>query len=301
MTLKENWPTWQGRPQDPRNRHRSRDGRRGAQTGLFRTADGRRPAPILRKNLSRTRATAGNSSTRARHNLRFEELNLLGPWPFNGMFDVIFCRNVVIYFDAPTRMALWRRFAERLHPGGTLFVGHSERVDADLEPLLEPSGVTQYRRTTRPVVRCRTGPAQHDRPHQQRADQEMSLKNSLQIMVVDDMSVSRGLIENALDEIGLRRVDFKTDGQSALRSLVGNPVHLVISDYNMPGMDGLGLLEALRRNKSTQRIGFILITGRADREVLTRGQQLGMNNFLTKPFSTKGLKTCIEQVVGVLH
>jgi CheY-like chemotaxis protein len=51
----------------------------------------------------------------------------------------------------------------------------------------------------------------------------MSLKNSLQIMVVDDMSVSRGLIENALDEIGLRRVDFKTDGQSALRSLVGNP------------------------------------------------------------------------------
>jgi two-component system chemotaxis response regulator CheY len=128
----------------------------------------------------------------------------------------------------------------------------------------------------------------------------MSLKNSLQIMVVDDMSVSRGLIENALDEIGLSRVEYKTDGASALRALVASPVHLVISDYNMPGMDGLNLLEALRRNRSTQRIGFILITGRADREVLTRGQQLGMNNFLTKPFSTQGLKTCIEQVVGVL-
>ncbi len=129
----------------------------------------------------------------------------------------------------------------------------------------------------------------------------MSLKNSLQIMVVDDMSVSRGLIETSLEEIGLRHVDYKTDGAAALRSLVGSPVHLVISDYNMPGMDGLALLEALRRNRSTQRIGFILITGRADREVLVRGQKLGMNNFLTKPFSTQGMKTCIEQVVGPLH
>lgn len=83
--------------------------------------------------------------------LRFEELNLLEDWPFNGKFDVIFCRNVVIYFDAPTRQKLWSRFAERLHPGGTLFIGHSERVDAELERYLEPCGVTQYRRTNVPV------------------------------------------------------------------------------------------------------------------------------------------------------
>ena len=79
--------------------------------------------------------------------IRFEELNLLDPWPFNGKFDVIFCRNVVIYFDADTRRLLWRRFAERLHPGGMLFIGHSERITAELEPFLEPVGVTQYRRT----------------------------------------------------------------------------------------------------------------------------------------------------------
>jgi chemotaxis protein methyltransferase CheR len=83
--------------------------------------------------------------------IRFEELNLLSVWPFTGMFDVIFCRNVVIYFDAPTRLGLWRRFAERLLPGGVLFVGHSERVDADLEPFLQPCGVTQYRRTSTPI------------------------------------------------------------------------------------------------------------------------------------------------------
>ncbi|MCU4651585.1 protein-glutamate O-methyltransferase [Roseibacterium sp. SDUM158016] len=87
-----------------------------------------------------------------RATMRFEELNLLGPWPFQGMFDIIFCRNVVIYFDAETRLRLWRRFAERLRPGGTLFIGHSERVDADLEDFLQPAGVTQYRRTARPVT-----------------------------------------------------------------------------------------------------------------------------------------------------
>lgn len=107
------------------------------------------PPPLLRQNLSREPGGDFAVDPALKRNLRVEELNLLGPWPFNGMFDIIFCRNVVIYFDAPTRMSLWRRFAERLRPGGTLFIGHSERVDADLETLLEPSGVTQYRRTAR--------------------------------------------------------------------------------------------------------------------------------------------------------
>lgn len=128
----------------------------------------------------------------------------------------------------------------------------------------------------------------------------MSLKNSLHVMVVDDMTVSRGLLEQALDEIGIRNVVFEREGASALRRLAASPVHLVISDFNMPGMDGLGLLEGLRSNKSTQRIGFILVTGKPDREVLVRGQKLGMNNYLAKPFSTQALRVCIEKVVGPL-
>jgi two-component system, chemotaxis family, chemotaxis protein CheY len=128
----------------------------------------------------------------------------------------------------------------------------------------------------------------------------MSLKNSLMMMVVDDMSVSRGLVEQALDEIGIRKVVYEKDGQVALKRLVASPMHLVLSDYNMPGMDGLSLLEALRMNRSTQRIGFILMTGRPDREIITRGHGLGMNNFITKPFTTVSLKVCIEKVVGPL-
>lgn len=58
----------------------------------------------------------------------FKVLNLNAPWPFRGSFSVIFCRNVVIYFDDETREALWARLSERLEPGGFLYVGHSERV-----------------------------------------------------------------------------------------------------------------------------------------------------------------------------
>jgi two-component system, chemotaxis family, chemotaxis protein CheY len=128
----------------------------------------------------------------------------------------------------------------------------------------------------------------------------MPLKDTLRMMVVDDMTVSRGLVEQALDEIGIRHVQYEKDGAAALQRLAANPLHLVLSDYNMPGMDGLSLLEALRQTRATQRIGFILMTGRADREILTRGQRLGMNNFIMKPFTTPSLRGCIEKVVGQL-
>lgn len=128
----------------------------------------------------------------------------------------------------------------------------------------------------------------------------MSLKHSLHVMVVDDMTVSRGLIEQALEEIGIAHVQYESDPALALRKLAARPVHLVLSDYHMPGMSGIALLEALRANRSTQRIGFILITGRPDKDIVAQGQRLGMNNFLVKPFSTQQLRICIEKVVGPL-
>jgi chemotaxis protein methyltransferase CheR len=73
----------------------------------------------------------------------FRELNLMGTWPMKGRFDVIFCRNVVIYFDEPTQARIWSRFAPLLTPGGRLYVGHSERV-TDLAKF-ETDGLTTYR------------------------------------------------------------------------------------------------------------------------------------------------------------
>lgn len=60
--------------------------------------------------------------------ITFKQLNLLGAWPFKGKFDVIFCRNVVIYFDKDTQRILFDRLADVMHDGGLLFIGHSETL-----------------------------------------------------------------------------------------------------------------------------------------------------------------------------
>jgi chemotaxis protein methyltransferase CheR len=82
----------------------------------------------------------------ARSLVAFRELNLNGPsWPMKGPFDAIFCRNVVIYFDEPTQERVWSRFAPLLAPGGKLYVGHSERVGANVRGF-ESCGLTAYRK-----------------------------------------------------------------------------------------------------------------------------------------------------------
>ncbi|QPM89583.1 response regulator [Pseudooceanicola algae] len=128
----------------------------------------------------------------------------------------------------------------------------------------------------------------------------MALRDQIRIMVVDDMSTSRGLITQALDAFGIRNVASTSDGPSALKALESAPVHLVISDFNMPGMDGLQMLHHLRTNAKTKGVGFILITGKADKAIIDKGKQLGMNNFLKKPFEPNDLRACIEAVVGRL-
>lgn len=125
-------------------------------------------------------------------------------------------------------------------------------------------------------------------------------KEKLQIMVVDDMSTSRGLITQSLDEIGILSNRSESNGKSALQSIQSSPVHLVISDYNMPQMNGLQLLQQIRCNKYIKNTGFILVTGTPTKEIVDLGRRLGMNNLLKKPFSVLQMRSCIEQVVGKL-
>ncbi|GKY87698.1 CheR family methyltransferase [Sinisalibacter aestuarii] len=76
----------------------------------------------------------------------FRTLNLLDDWPMRGAFDAIFCRNVVIYFDAETQARLWPRFAHHLAPEGWLFLGHSERVSPAAQAHFTSRGLTSYQR-----------------------------------------------------------------------------------------------------------------------------------------------------------
>lgn len=86
--------------------------------------------------------------------IRFRELNLLRDWPMKSPFDIVFCRNVVIYFDAETQSRLWPRFDAALIPEGWLFLGHSERVSDDCANRFSSAGMTAYRST-------RTAPSQN--------------------------------------------------------------------------------------------------------------------------------------------
>jgi chemotaxis protein methyltransferase CheR len=87
----------------------------------------------------------------ARALVTFNELNLIGDWPMKGKFSAIFCRNVAIYFDDATQAKLWSRFAPLLPVGGTLYIGHSERVAGPASVHFEPDGITTYRLSSEPA------------------------------------------------------------------------------------------------------------------------------------------------------
>ena len=75
----------------------------------------------------------------------FRELNLFAQWPMKKKFDVIFCRNVAIYFDQDHQAHLWNRFASALTPGGFLYIGHSERLSGPATDLFSNDGITTWR------------------------------------------------------------------------------------------------------------------------------------------------------------
>ena len=85
---------------------------------------------------------------KVRNLVAFRELNLIDDWPMQGKFDVVFCRNVVIYFDAELQKRLCLRLADAIPAGGWLCIGHSERIAAAAQKYFHSDGITAFRRTT---------------------------------------------------------------------------------------------------------------------------------------------------------
>jgi chemotaxis protein methyltransferase CheR len=119
---------------------------RAAANATYAEADLREVPEALRSNWLNSAPDGVSVCAEARSIVRFRELNLLGDWPMRQTFDVIFCRNVMIYFDQPTKERLIARFAAQLKPGGYLYIGHSERVSGAAASMLEPVGPTIYQR-----------------------------------------------------------------------------------------------------------------------------------------------------------
>lgn len=128
----------------------------------------------------------------------------------------------------------------------------------------------------------------------------MAFAQQLKVLVVDDTSVSRMLLVDGLNQIGINNVTMAGDGEQGLKAMMAGPAHLVLSDFNMPKLDGLQFLRALREYAPTRQVGFILVTGRGDKALIDQGRAYGLNNYLPKPFTVPSLKATIEAVVGKL-
>lgn len=103
-------------------------------------------APVnLRNSFFEKQGNQFSAGEQLRRLVAFRELNLIGQWPMRGRFDVIFCRNVVIYFDEPTQEKIWSRFMPAMAPDATLYIGHSERISGPAAAGLRTDGLTTYR------------------------------------------------------------------------------------------------------------------------------------------------------------
>lgn len=128
----------------------------------------------------------------------------------------------------------------------------------------------------------------------------MSVAPKIKTLIVDDQVTSRLLLGEALQQLGFTRITTAGDGKQALDIMQKDPHHLVISDFNMPVMDGLGLLQAIRGNAATKRAAFIILTAQGDRALVQKAASLGANNVLAKPFTIDKMKAAIEAVFGAL-
>jgi two-component system chemotaxis response regulator CheY len=123
---------------------------------------------------------------------------------------------------------------------------------------------------------------------------------NLKTLIVDDQQTMRMLVRSGLQQLGFRELQDATDGETALKVAAQWPPDLVISDLNMPKLDGIGLLRAVRAYPPTAKVAFIMLTGQGERDVVQKAIQCGVNNFLIKPFNIAALRGKIEAVLGPL-
>ncbi len=128
----------------------------------------------------------------------------------------------------------------------------------------------------------------------------MPAASQIKVMVVDDQASMRAMIRRALQDLGFRDVRDKGCAREAFDAIRTDRVHLIVSDYNMPDMDGIELLKAVREDPVIGKTVFIMLTGSSDRDIVQRAAALGVNNYLVKPFAPAALKEKIERVFGEL-
>ena len=117
------------------------------------------------------------------------------------------------------------------------------------------------------------------------------------IMTVDDSASVRQMVAFTLKQAGYSVVE-AADGQDAMTKLGGNDVHMVITDLNMPVMDGIGLIRAVRSSAGHKFIPIVLLTTESQDEKKQEGKQAGATGWIVKPFKPEQLLAVVKKVLG---
>jgi two-component system chemotaxis response regulator CheY len=121
-------------------------------------------------------------------------------------------------------------------------------------------------------------------------------RTSLKFLVVDDFSTMRRIVRNLLKELGFTNVDEAEDGAVALGKLREGNFEFVVSDWNMPNMDGLTLLQNVRADAKLKTLPFLMITAEAKKENIIAAAQAGASGYIVKPFTAATLQEKLDKI-----
>ena len=125
---------------------------------------------------------------------------------------------------------------------------------------------------------------------------ESVLDKNMKVLVVDDFSTMRRIVKNLLRDLGFTNIQEADDGSTALPMLQGGSFDFVVTDWNMPGMQGIDLLKAIRADANLAHIPVLLITAEAKKEQIVMAAQAGVNGYIVKPFTAATLKTKLDKI-----
>lgn len=118
----------------------------------------------------------------------------------------------------------------------------------------------------------------------------------MKFLVVDDFSTMRRIVRNLLKELGYANVDEAEDGQIALQKLQGGGFEFVVTDWNMPNMDGLALLQHVRASPALKHLPVLMITAEAKKENIIAAAQAGASGYIVKPFTSATLSEKLNKI-----
>jgi len=122
------------------------------------------------------------------------------------------------------------------------------------------------------------------------------LNKDMKILVVDDFSTMRRIIKNLLRDLGFTNTDEADDGSTALPMLQTGKYDFLVTDWNMPGMTGIELLQHVRSDDNLKSLPVLMVTAEAKRDQIVAAAQAGVNGYVVKPFTAAVLKEKIEKI-----